>query len=167
MTLIGPPSAIAPQISGVSSGLPEPRALQRPDQKITELTKKDATRNDASGQMPREDTPAPLRPNRSNSAQDAAPPPTILQLKIDEMLREQADQLKETADEPEQRPDRDETGPRAIASDPSVSREPSPHNDESAPEPQVEMDAQQPSAPEAEPAQTEGDEPRDRPRNAE
>ncbi|WP_425038252.1 hypothetical protein [Primorskyibacter sp. S187A] len=98
MTLIGPPSAIAPLTSGHPLGLPQTDTARSSDFRIASVSKSAGSPNTGTQNLPQERQQQ--RRNTPNDAEPKTTPPTILQLKINEMLEEQAEALKDILSPP-------------------------------------------------------------------
>ncbi|MCH2163362.1 MAG: hypothetical protein MK098_01735 [Marinovum sp.] len=92
MIVYGPALTLAPQTTGHPLGLPQGDSSKPTTQRISDAAQ--GARSNASDQQQSKSTEQEQRRDRSSSSKDApAAPPTILQLKINEMLREQAEAI--------------------------------------------------------------------------
>lgn len=100
MTFTGMPPLQAPTTSGHPASLPSLAMRKEPSLRVEPSAKGGETAGTALRQG---HTPPQPNPARREGRENASAPPTILQIKIGEMLREQAEAIKDPADEVETR----------------------------------------------------------------
>lgn len=104
MNLTAPPAILAPQTTGHPNGLPD---AAPPDKELGKVAgvSDDVDTQGANLRDSREDKEGKSR-DRENKDEAASAPPTVLQLKINEILKEQAEALERN--QPDPKPDNKE-----------------------------------------------------------
>ncbi|MGX9357168.1 hypothetical protein ACS3SW_18950 [Roseobacteraceae bacterium S113] len=99
MNIVSTPSVLAPQTTGHPLGLPEVGQSRNTSAKVRSLEQLDTALSRSGSDTPRDDA----QRQRKANEEAAAAPPTILQMKIDEILRKQAEAI--AANMPDAEPD--------------------------------------------------------------
>lgn len=100
MTLTGMPPIQAPTTTGHPASLPAMSLRKEPSLRVEPSAKGGETNGTALRQGQGQTPPQP-KPARQEGQERASAPPTILQIKIGEMLREQAEAIKDPQGEDE------------------------------------------------------------------